>query len=194
MIICPRCTSPLPDWLLRDSHIDSLCPQCQAPLEVYSFPALYRPPEKLDLSQLALSEGDACCYEHSTKKASSLCSNCGRFLCALCEVPIGNEILCPDCVNRQKAPSHQAALETQRTLYDSIALALATWPLLIFYFVVITAPLSVGVAIYGWKRPTSIVRRSRWRLYAALGISTLEIAGIVAFVFFLTYYVGKVKK
>ena len=94
----------------------------------------------------------------------------------------------------QKTPLHEGAVETQRTLYDSIALALATWPLLIFYFVVITAPLSIGVAIYGWKRPLSIVRRSRWRLYAALGISTIEIAGIVAFFFFLTYYASKAKR
>lgn len=163
-------------------------------MDVYCFPALYHSTEKLDLSQLALGEGDACCYEHATKKASSLCSNCGRFLCALCEVPLGGEVLCPDCVNGEKVKSRQGALETQRTLYDSIALALATWPLLLFYFVVFTAPLSLGLAIYGWHRPTSIVRRSRWRLYATVGISTLEIAGIVASVFFLTYYSGKVRR
>lgn len=184
----------MPDWLLRDSQIASICPQCQAALEVYSFPALYNSPEKLDISRLAVGEGDACCYEHASKKASSLCHNCGRFLCALCEVPIAKVILCPDCVTSQKTPLHEGAVETQRTLYDSIALALATWPLLIFYFVVITAPLSIGVAIYGWKRPLSIVRRSRWRLYAALGISTIEIAGIVAFFFFLTYYASKAKR
>ena len=162
-------------------------------MDIYAFPALYGAAEKVDLSQLTVGDGDACCYEHATKKASALCSNCGRFLCALCEVPLGRETLCPDCVSGTKAKAHQSSLDTDRILYDSIALAIATWPVLIFYFVVFTAPLSLGVAIYGWKKPMSLVRQSRWRFYLALAISGLEIAGMVAFVFFLTYYLAKVK-
>jgi hypothetical protein len=187
LIICPRCAAPLPDWLLRDSHSCGICLQCQSALEVYAFPALYRRAEKLELSQLSLAEGEACCYEHSSKKAVALCSNCGRFLCALCEVQLGGEVLCPDCLHRVNAKSPRASLETQRTLYDSIALALATWPLLIFYFTVITAPLSLGMAIYAWKRPTSIVRHNRWRLFTALILSSLEIAALVGVVIFLIY-------
>jgi hypothetical protein len=173
--------------MLRDSHLSGICPQCQSNLDVYSFPALYRTPEKLDLAQLALTEGEACCYEHSSKKAMGVCSNCGRFLCGLCEVKLGEQIFCPDCVYAQKGSTRQDALETQRTKFDSIALALAIWPLLIFYFTVITAPLSLGMAIYAWKRPSSIVRRSRWRLYAAIGISSLEIASITALIIALVY-------
>ena len=164
-----------------------MCPQCQSTLEVYSFPALYHGPGKVDVAQLAMSGGDACCYEHSSKKATALCSNCGRFLCALCEVSLGSNVLCPDCVQGQKAKAPALILETQRTKFDSLALALATWPMLIFYFVVITAPLSIGVALYAWNRPTSIVRRSRWRLFAALGISSLQIVGIVALIVALVY-------
>jgi hypothetical protein len=193
LITCPRCTQPLPDWLLRDSHISSICPQCQSALEVYSFPALYRSSDKVDLSLLELAEGEACCYEHSSKKAMSLCSNCGRFLCALCEVHLGSEILCPDCIDRQKAKTLKDSLETHRTLYDSIALALATWPILTVYFSVITAPLSLGMAFYAWKRPTSILRRSRWRLFAAVGISSLQIAGIVAVIAFLIYSLKRIR-
>jgi hypothetical protein len=182
LIICPKCTQPLPEWLLRDSHISSMCPHCQAALELYAFPALYRKAESVDLTQTALAEGDACCYEHSTKKAFTLCANCGRFLCALCEVPLGSEIVCPDCVSGRKVKSQDLALETQRTLYDSIALWLATWPLLTIYFTVITAPLALGISIYALNRPSSILRRSRWRVFAAMGIATLEIAGIVALI------------
>jgi hypothetical protein len=172
----------LPDWLFRDSHISSICPQCQAELDVYSFPALYRTAEKVDLAQLALAEGEGCCYEHSSNKAVALCSNCGRFLCELCEVPLGSQIFCPDCVFAKKD-----GLEAHRVKFDSIALALAVWPLLIFYFTVITAPLSLVMAIYAWKRPTSIVRRSRWRVFTAIGISSLEIAGMTALVIALVY-------
>ncbi len=128
---------------------------------------------------LAVAQGDACCYEHGGKRAQSLCSNCGRFLCALCEVPLGQGVFCPDCLNGQEAPV------LQRTKFDSIALALATWPLLIFYFVVITAPLAFIMGIYAWRKPLSLVRKSRWRIYVAMGISALEMAGMAALIVFL---------
>lgn len=193
MITCPRCAGALPDWLLRTSHTASICPQCQAPLDIYCFPALYHSPEKIDLSRLAIGEGDACCYEHATKKASTICSHCGRFLCALCEVPLAGGVFCPDCVNKQKGTTQQDTLDTDRTLYDSIAFALATWPMLIFYFTVFTAPLSLGMAIYGWKRPMSIVRRSRWRLYSAVVIASLQLLGIAATAIFLIYTIAHEK-
>lgn len=179
MIICPRCKRPLPEWLLKDAHVSSICPQCQSALDVYCFPGLYKSEEKLDVSMLALAEGEACCYEHATKRAQSLCSNCGRFLCALCEVPLGREIFCPDCLNGREAPV------LHRTKFDSIALALATWPLFIFYFVVITGPLAFILGIYAWKKPLSLVRRSRWRIYVAMGMAALEMVGVVALIVFL---------
>ena len=89
---------------------------------------------------------------------------------------------CPDCVSGRKVKSQDLSLETHRTLYDSIALWLATWPLLTIYFPVITAPLALGMSIYAWNRPTSILRHSRWRIFAAMGIATLEIAGIGALI------------
>jgi len=183
LIICPKCLRPLPDWLLKDSHVSSMCPQCQSAVDVYCFPALYKAEEKLDAAQFGLAEGDACCYEHGTRRAQSICSNCGRFLCALCEVPMGHETFCPDCLNGRQAPV------LQRTKFDSIALALATWPVFIFYFVVITAPLAFGMAIYAWKKPSSLVRRSRWRIYLTMGIAALEMAGIVALVVFVVMQV-----
>jgi hypothetical protein len=72
-----------------------------------------------------------------------------------------------------------------RTKFDSIALALATWPLFIFYFVVITGPLAFILGIYAWKKPLSLVRRSRWRIYVAMGMAALEMVGVVALIVFL---------
>ncbi len=141
----------------------------------------------MDVSELTLGEGEACCYEHSTSRAVALCSNCGRFLCRLCEVQLGTQVFCPDCVQSYAGASRQSDLVTQRTKFDSIALALALWPLLVFYFTIVTAPLSLVMAIYAWKRPTSIVRRSRWRVFVAIGVASLEIAGMTALIFTLVY-------
>ncbi|HUN56050.1 MAG TPA: hypothetical protein VMU29_12940 [Smithella sp.] len=68
-------------------------------------------------------------------------------------------------------------LETHRTLYDSIALYIAILPLLIFWITIITAPVSIYVAIRYWKAPGSIIPRTKARFIAAMVISGFQIAG-----------------
>ena len=51
----------------------------------------------------------------------------GAFCAACVKSSWGAQIFCPDCVYAQKGSTRQDALETQRTKFDSIALALAIW-------------------------------------------------------------------
>jgi hypothetical protein len=69
-------------------------------------------------------------------------------------------------------------------LYDNIALSLAVYPLLIFYFTIVTAPTALFIAIRFWNAPRSIVHRTRARLVLAILIAGLEIAGWFALVIF----------
>ncbi len=72
----------------------------------------------------------------------------------------------------------------RRTLYDGIALTLAIVPVVtvIFWFVtLVTAPLAIGVAIYGWNKPGSLVPQSRVRAILAIVIGLLELLGWVLF-------------
>ena len=62
-------------------------------------------------------------------------------------------------------------------LYDQIALALAVLPLLIFYVTLITAPISLYIALRYWKSPRSIVHTTKWRFVVAIVFATLEIVG-----------------
>ena len=135
----------------------------------------------------ALVEGEASCYEHRSKRAVALCSHCGRFLCGLCEVEVGGSVWCPECLGASGSRPKLAALETSRTLYDSIALTLATWPLFIFFYAsVFTAPAALYVAIRYWNAPSSLVPRKRWRQIAAILIAGAQLflfaAAIVALV------------
>jgi len=186
LVFCPHCNSGLPSRLLRADPVDTACPACLANLTVQVFPALFRPAATVEHGTLA--EGEASCYEHANKRAVALCSHCGRFLCGLCEVEVGGSVWCPECLgtgggSRPKLP----ALETSRTLYDSIALALATWPLFIFFYVsVFTAPAAIYVAIRYWKAPSSLIPRRKWRSVTAILIALAQLlliaAGIVALV------------
>jgi hypothetical protein len=68
-----------------------------------------------------------------------------------------------------------------------MALALATYPLLIFYFTVITAPMALYITIRHWNAPSSVIPRSKWRFVVAGLLSVAEIAGwIVLLVALLT--------
>jgi hypothetical protein len=182
LILCPNCNGSLPEWLLRNRLTKSLCPSCYSDLTVELFPALLRKQEAIDERTLRLGEGEASCFEHATKRAVSLCNHCGRFLCGLCEVEIEGKVWCPACLELDKPAPRLSALEKRRTLYDSIALALATWPaVLMFSPSVITAPMVVYLAIRHWKTPSSLVPRSKWRFVVALIVAGLEL-GLIVFV------------
>ncbi len=93
--------------------------------------------------------------------------------------------MCPNCLEGQKRKGQLAALETERTLYDRIALSLAVYPLLLFYLTVITAPIAIFVSIRYWKAPGSLVRRTRSGFVVAIVLALVQIAGWIALAIFL---------
>jgi hypothetical protein len=179
LIFCPRCNGSLPDHLLRAPHVDGSCPTCGTNLALTIFPALFRPAAKIDPSGLQTEEGEATCFEHASKRAVAVCHKCGRFLCALCEVEVAGQIWCPGCLIPGDAGGPIHALEKRRTLFDSIALALATLPALAIYPIILTAPTVVYLCIRYWRKPSSLVPRGKWRLITALLIALAELGLII---------------
>jgi hypothetical protein len=135
-----------------------------------------------------MEEGEATCFEHADKRAVAVCNKCGRFLCALCEVEVGGKIWCPGCLIPANTNAPIEALEKRRTLFDSIALALATLPSLFIYPALLTAPVVVYLSIRYWKKPSSIIPRGKWRFVVALLIALLELAFIVAVIASMLIY------
>ena len=187
-VCCPHCDRALSPQLrspgsLRSAGTAIVCPGCYRDMQVDFFPALFREPAAIDPGQLTLAEGDAHCYEHASKKAITLCNACGRFLCALCEVEIDGKVWCPSCLQPDGTEPRVQALESRRTLYDSVALALSTWPVLLFFYpCLLTAPLALFVAIRHWNRPSSLIPRSKWRMLVAVILSAGELALLAALV------------
>lgn len=122
-------------------------------------------------------EGESSCFYHPQKKAVLPCDGCGRFVCALCDCQLNGQHFCPVCLETGKTKGKIKSLDNQRTLYDRIALSLAIYPLLIFYFTLITAPMALFVAIRYWKSPPSLVRRGKIRFVVAIIFALLQIAG-----------------
>jgi len=153
------------------------CPSCQTPLQIEVFPALFRRFTPGSAGETIIEESDASCFYHAQKKAVVPCEGCGRFLCALCDCELHGQHLCPACLEVGKKKGKIKSLENHRVLYDSTALALAAYPLLIFYFTIVTAPMALYLAIRHWNTPTSIIHRTKVRFVVAITLAILEIIG-----------------
>ncbi len=140
----------------------SPCPQCGALLEVTVFPALVTPPRRGSRAEDLVLDDEASCFFHPVKRAVVPCDECGRFLCALCDIMVGQRHVCPSCIQSGKADKTSGQMETRRQTYGDLALLLALIP---------------GVAIYlcirYWAKPESMGQRTRLRLALAAAISSL---------------------
>src|SRR5690348_16534065 len=92
---CARCQTPLTKREFRGDG-SAQCPSCGSANSVLAFPALLTQPVPSH-PEPAL-EGEAACFDHPGKRATSACSQCGRYVCGLCSVEFGAEVWCPGCV------------------------------------------------------------------------------------------------
>lgn len=177
---CPACTEPL---RMEQYNGSSICSGCSAPIQSVAFPALARVGEVVRPEQVS-DEGEASCFYHPEKQAIVSCAHCGRFLCALCDLEVTRQHLCPACLSQGK-DRHGVSRKNKGYLrYDMVALALAFWPLLLFApLFVLGAPLALYVTIKYYKRPVSIVPVGRWRFWLAslLAVGQLTGGGLLAY-------------
>ncbi|MGD0349858.1 MAG: hypothetical protein ABSB84_06025 [Verrucomicrobiota bacterium] len=176
LVQCPKCQAWLLDGVFNQTEL-SPCPACGVPLQVEVFPALFRRINPGQSGETIMVEGESSCFYHPQKKAVRPCQGCGRFVCALCDCELNGQHFCPACLEAGKTKGKIKSLENQRTLYDGIALSLAIYPLLIFYFTLVTAPIALFVAIRYWNAPRSLVRRTKIRYITAIILASMQIAG-----------------
>lgn len=163
------------------------CRFCQKEIQKTVFPAFFRSLEIGLSSEQILTDSEAGCFFHSEKKASVACDGCGRFLCALCDIAVGEDHLCSPCIESGRNKGKIKTMENKRTRHDKVALSLAVLPLLLWPFTVITAPAALYTSIRYRKSPPSLVSPSRWRFSVAGILAVLQmIAWLVLFVYLIT--------
>ena len=198
-IRCTGCGSPLSNDVLESGSGGNAarefrpCPFCGSETMAIVFPAMFTHSSVPTAAEMAAGVGDATCFYHASKRAATPCSQCGRFLCKLCSVEFSGSVWCPECIEAGRTRKRVVNLENQRTLHDSIALALSTWPVLLFFYpTLVTAPAALFFSIVCWKRPTSIVRRhTKFRFVLAIVFSAIQIAGWLALMIFVVYQFRK---
>ncbi len=188
-LLCHHCRTAVPEGLFNQPEALP-CPRCQTLLLVRVFPAFFRAPATGQAAEAVTSAEDASCFYHPRKKAVVPCADCGRFLCALCDLEIGRRHLCPACAvgggpgagGHQPGPGQPGLpvgrIEPRRILHDNVALSLAVLPLVLWPFTLFTAPVALYLALRYWNEPRrNPLGRTRVRLVFAALLSTATLAG-----------------
>lgn len=187
LVRCPACYFMLPGPWVEGGETQRECDRCRQFLRISVFPSLgSAPPMPTRTGALAM-EGDATCFFHPEKRAERPCDRCGRFLCALCDLPVGARHLCPSCL--KAGPEDNVALPelvTKRFSWGrlSLILSLVIFIPLINFSVFLAAPASIFAALYGWNKPGSLVHGKR-RLSAIFGLllGLLQVSGFAYLVY-----------
>jgi len=184
-LCCAECSWPVPpeSWN-RDEGVR--CPVCGEKIQTFVFPAIAVRRAGAEPQPLA-ADTEASCFYHPASRAVVPCDECGRFLCSLCEIEIDSRRLCPACFEAGVAANKLAAAETSRTMYDSIALALATLPMLLFWPAIIGGPAALWIVVRRWRAPGSLVPRTRIRYYLATLFALGELAFVVVLIWAIVH-------
>jgi hypothetical protein len=159
---CPHCSMDIP----ADSEWQN-CPYCQKWLQI----RLWTVMRQNTNPAAALSE-QATCFFHADKAVQACCRRCGRFVCALCDLQLGAEHVCPTCFDRGRADSGTEAGKAEwryrDVLYDSIAVAVGWGWILIWPSIVAAIPSVIFLHVKYRKSPRSyLIPRSGWRFWVA---------------------------
>jgi hypothetical protein len=181
IITCPICKEPLEP---EQYNTDSLCTKCSAPLHCTAYPALIRDREIVRSERI--NGGDqAGCFYHPAKQAVVDCAHCGRFLCALCDLEVGEIHLCPVCLSRGKDKQGLMRQNQGRIRYDMLALKLAFWPFLFMPVMIFTAPLALYLTFKHYRTPLSVIPVNRWRFPLTAVLAVAQLIGCGALVYVL---------
>ena len=166
------------------------CPSCANRLQIRGWPVV----RQNNNAATALSD-QATCFFHPDKAFQACCQRCGRFVCALCDLQLGVEHVCPACFERGRAGSGAEAGKAEwryrDVLYDSIALTVG-WGWILFWPVIIAAiPTVILLHVKYRKAPRSyLIARSGWRFWAAyVGLTWLPL--LVASSIFVRWLAGR---
>lgn len=175
---CPKCRAGLTGELAPPGAPGE-CPSCRRPIEGFIFPAHYRPPVTGQAAESVVTAEDAGCFYHPKNRALVPCDLCGRFLCALCDVELHGQHLCPACVDAGRRKNRLRELDGDRMLYGRVALVTAILPLFVWPLTFMTGPAAVFIAIYGWNKPPSLTGTRHLSHVAAIVLGLAEISGWV---------------
>jgi hypothetical protein len=174
VVACPKCGGEIAP-VATNTEWQS-CPSCETRLQIRVWPVIRHSSK----AAAALSD-HATCFFHPENAFQACCQRCGRFVCALCDLQLGAEHVCPACFERGRgdpsAESGKAEWRYRDVLYDSIAVTVG-WGWILFWPTIVAAiPAVIVLHVKYRKAPKSyLIPRSGWRFWAAyVGLAWLPL-------------------
>jgi hypothetical protein len=164
-VMCPNCGG---DVVPLETQTEwQSCPFCQKRLQIRSWRTV-----RQTTSAAAAMPDQATCFFHPDKAFQACCQRCGRFLCALCDLQLGAEHVCPTCFERGRADSGLAGGKAEwrhrDVLYDSISVALGWGWIIVWPVIVAALPITIFLHVKYRKAPRAyLLPRSGWRFWVA---------------------------
>lgn len=194
-LTCPACGAALGPYGL-DATQEAVCPACRVGLRGQLFRAWWTPPNSLSTEKSAPAmEGEAVCFFHPTNRAVLPCDACGRFMCAVCDLPVGSRHLCPVCLSKGMGKEKLTEIIPRRFLWGPAAFLLGLVPLcgifiFLWPFLFATGGVAVILGLVGWGKPGSLVRgKQHWAAILGILFGLLQIGICVGFFYFI-FYIG----
>lgn len=180
-VLCPGCSGDVAR-IETDTGWQS-CPFCGKRLQIRLWRTL-----RQNTSAAAAMPDQATCFFHPDKAFQACCQRCGRFVCALCDLQLGAEHVCPTCFERGRGDSGLAGGKAEwrhrDVLYDSIAVALGWGWVIVWPVIVAALPIAIFLHVKYRKAPRAyLVPRSGWRFWVAY----IGFAWIPLLIIFLIY-------
>lgn len=171
-ITCPKCLHPVfPSGPPALGSAEEPCNRCGATLVLETFPRLYSGESSTTndaRNALLAQEGEAVCHFYPELQAQTVCDECGCFMSQKAAIAWGEKTLCLPCLHQLREAKNRDDFSARRTLVDNVGLALVGLLLPLSLF---TGPIAVVYLLRNRKKPGSLVPRSRFRWWLALGIA-----------------------
>jgi hypothetical protein len=180
---CPSCQGTITPLATEDGS--QICIFCGKKLEIR-----YWAVARQSANAAPVLTDQSTCFFHPDKAFQACCQRCGRFLCALCDLQLGAQHVCPTCFDRGRADfgaeaAASAEWRHRDVLYDSIAVSLG-WGWILFWPTFLAAlPITIFLHVKHRKAPRAyLIPRRGWRFWMAyVGLAWMPlIFGSVFFV------------
>lgn len=193
MVRCNACGYHIPVAVFATAR-EGACPLCRRPVSAVLLPAMNQTPGAGPpvLPEDPPGPGEPACFYNPERRATRTCFHCGVYVSESWSAQWGSGHVCLKCLDDLRNRRKDERFEVRRVLWDNIALGVALLPflmcvallllgpvgmfLMIFCVMAsaVTAPVGLGLAIYAWKKPRSLVPRGPARVILALVLSLLQ--------------------
>ena len=181
-IQCPRCHNAMELPPAPETPQEVFCRACMSRQSYLTFPAFEREPIRGQVATPILVEGESACFFHPNKRAQVPCDLCGRFLCALCELEIGEKHFCSGCLTTAQQRGSLSQMERRRFVPESAALCFAALGL-VLPLAIFTGPIAIFFTVRSFTTQGSIVGRKTFILVIAMLLVLIQfIVLLMAFV------------